>query len=78
MNKPYTYTRDEWNSLGPERFHGTTPALGSCPYHSNYHLCSVYQAIQEGKDVPIRVIESYEGTARNTIEMLLNRQRNKQ
>lgn len=73
MNEAYTYTRDEWLALGDDKYTCKSPALGASVYHSNYHLCAIIHAIQEGKSIETRVIHSYTGTALETLKRLLEK-----
>jgi hypothetical protein len=60
MKPAYEYTWQEYENLGVEfRFLLTDDAGGAKPYHSNYHLCSIIAALQTGKIVSNRVLQSY-------------------
>jgi len=62
---PWQMTQEEWDSLTPEtKATFAYQPTGIQPYHSNFHLMQVIDAIRAGENVPQEVINSFgESTA---------------
>ena len=68
MAKAYRLTFQQWDRL-PFEVKYRFPGVGAQPYHANYHLCSILDALNQGKEVKTSVIHSYnKWTVKNVFE----------
>jgi len=63
MAKAYRLTKDQWLAL-PDKVKAKFPGCGANWYHSNYHLCSCIEAIQNDIALKPTVYNSYDAWTR--------------